>query len=114
MFLNLRIQSLISFSLYRNEKEVGKLVAVAVLGHELIHAWRMMAGRRIVTQGWEEEAMTAGVGPFLNWKFTENSLRSELKLPLRAKYQTGQCSSELVSGIMMQMNWSSTPVTTRF
>ena len=99
---------------YRSETKTGKLVAISVLGHELIHAWRMMAGRRLVTQGWEEEAMTAGVGPFLNWKFTENALRKEAKLPLRAKYQTGQCSSEMMSGIMMQMNWSSDPVTLRF
>jgi hypothetical protein len=99
---------------YRSERKTAKLVAMAVLGHELIHAWRMMAGRRLVTQGWEEEAMTAGVGPFLNWKLTENCLRKEMKMPLRQKYQTGQCSSEMMQGIMMQMNWSSNPVTTRF
>lgn len=32
-------------------------------GHEPIHAWRMMVGRRIVNDGWEE-AMTTGIDPF--------------------------------------------------
>jgi hypothetical protein len=57
------------------------------LGHELIHAWRMMTGRRIVGgNSWEEEAMTVGLSPFANLRFTENRLREEAKLKTRLKY----------------------------
>ena len=57
------------------------------LGHELIHAWRMMTGRRIVGgNSWEEEAMTVGLSPFANLRFTENHLREEAKLKSRLKY----------------------------
>jgi hypothetical protein len=34
------------------------------LGHELIHAWRVMSGRVLFRYGWEEEAMTVGLPPF--------------------------------------------------
>jgi hypothetical protein len=65
-----------------------------VLGHELIHAWRMMTGRRLVRQGWEEEAMTTGLYKWSELEFTENKLRAEAKLPARPKYQKGYCSSQ--------------------
>jgi len=64
-----------------------------LLGHELIHSWRMLVGRRVVRQGWEEEAMTTGLGMFRPWKFTENRLRSEAGLPLRSTYNDGTLSS---------------------
>ncbi len=57
-----------------------------MLGHELIHAWRMMTGRRLVASGWEEEMMTVGLGPAANFPFTENRLRSEAGHPARTKY----------------------------
>ena len=41
--------------------ENALLLETVVFAHELIHAWRMMAGRRVVTGGWEEEAMTTGM-----------------------------------------------------
>lgn len=58
-----------------------------MLGHELIHAWRMMAGRRIVNDGWEEEAMTTGLHPFSHLAFTENRLRMDAGYPGRQKYE---------------------------
>ena len=63
-----------------------------VLGHELIHAWRMMVGRRLVRSGWEEEAMTTGLNQFSKLDFTENKLRADAKLPTRPSYQSGFCS----------------------
>lgn len=57
-----------------------------ILGHELIHAWRMVTGMRVFEGGWEEEAMTTGIPPFLSMKFTENKLRLEHALPIRASY----------------------------
>jgi hypothetical protein len=56
------------------------------MGHELVHAWRMMAGKRLVRDGWEEEAMTTGIPPFLYGKFTENMLRLDARLPMRPIY----------------------------
>ena len=50
----------------RSRQETAIRLDAVVLAHELIHAWRMMAGRRIVSGGWEEEAMTSGIGPFMN------------------------------------------------
>jgi hypothetical protein len=57
-----------------------------ILGHELIHVWRMVTGMRIFQGGWEEEAMTTGVPPFVAMKFTENKIRAEHGLALRTKY----------------------------
>ena len=74
--------------------------AYIVMGHELIHAWRMMQGRRLVRQGWEEEAMTTGIMEFANFPVTENKLRAEAGLPLRTSYQQGHYSSG-VAGVMM-------------
>lgn len=71
------------------KKDYNDAPAFLVLGHELIHAWRMMQGRRIVDGGWEEEAMTTGIGPFAGWAVTENALRSEAGLPKRPYY--GAC-----------------------
>jgi len=59
-----------------------------VLGHELIHSFRMMIGKRLVHNGWEEEAMTSGIWQFSRWNYTENSLRGEAGLPLRNTYQS--------------------------
>jgi len=73
-----------------------------VLGHELIHAWRMMTGRRVVRQGWEEEAMTTGIGLFRPWKFTENRLRSEGGYPCRPTYSNGIISSYFGNNMKMQ------------
>lgn len=71
-----------------------------ILGHELIHTWRMLTGMRVFETGWEEEAMTTGLAPFGNLKYTENKLRLELLLPFRTSYRT-RCSTahyQTVSG----------------
>lgn len=71
-----------------------------ILGHELIHVWRMVTGMRIFEGGWEEEAMTTGIAPFGNLKYTENKLRVEFGHPLRSSY-TARCTTahyQTVSG----------------
>ena len=62
-------------------------IAAALLGHELIHAWRMMTGRRVVDDGWDEEMMTVGLGRCSGWPMTENRLRVGMGLPRRTSYQ---------------------------
>lgn len=47
------------------------------LAHELVHAWRAVTGRVLYDYGWEEEAMTVGLPPFSNMRFTENRFRIE-------------------------------------
>jgi hypothetical protein len=64
-----------------------------MLGHELIHTWRMVKGKRIFEGGWEEEAMTTGIPPFVSMKFTENKLRAERGLAPRGSY-TATCMTE--------------------
>jgi len=88
--------------LTRGTKETTLRLDAAVLAHELIHAWRMMAGRRVVAGGWEEEAMTSGIGPFTNWRMTENSIRADLGLKARTKYANPQHSSELMQTLANQ------------
>ena len=56
-----------------------------LLGHELVHVWRMVTGSRIFEGGWEEEAMTTGIPPFMGMKFSENKLRAEHGLGVRPK-----------------------------
>ena len=68
-----------------------------VFAHELIHAWRMMAGRRVVTDGWEEEAMTTGIGPFAGWRLTENVIRGDFGLKSRTSYASPTHSSNLAT-----------------
>jgi hypothetical protein len=106
------------------ELEIGRMetkrnlwrnLMAVILGHELIHVWRMMTGKRLVFAGaWEEEAMTTGVGPFLNWTPTENSLRQEFRMPLRDKYQTGTCASAMMMDIMVRMNFGNEVIQERF
>jgi hypothetical protein len=69
-----------------------------VVGHELVHAWRIMKGRRIFENGWEEEAMTTGLPPFSSMRFSENRLRVEANLPMREKYSK-ICSTSLLNAI---------------
>lgn len=80
----------------RSKDSTAQRLDAAVLAHELVHAWRMMAGRRVVAGGWEEEAMTSGIGPFLNWRMTENSFRNDLGLKKRKEYANNRHSSELM------------------
>lgn len=70
-----------------------------IIGHELVHAWRIMNGRRIFEGGWEEEAMTTGIPPFTGMKFSENKLRVEGKLEVRENYSTGLCKTVLLQTI---------------
>lgn len=69
------------------DKSAWKKVAAVIIGHELVHAWRMMTGRRIVDDGYEEEIMTVGCGPFANFPMTENAIRRDLRLATRPGYQ---------------------------
>ncbi|NTS75644.1 hypothetical protein HR060_02085 [Catenovulum sp. SM1970] len=64
-----------------------------MVGHELIHAWRMMAGKRVVRGGWEEEAKTVGLAFAAGWEFTENRLRNEAGHPRRINYNHTDFSS---------------------
>jgi hypothetical protein len=60
------------------------------LAHELVHAWRAVSGRVLYDYGWEEEAMTVGLPPFSNMRFTENRFRIEFDntgLAIRPDYQ---------------------------
>lgn len=60
------------------------------LAHELVHAWRVMVGRVLYRYGWEEEAMTVGLPPYSNMKYTENRFRVEFDssgLAIRPEYQ---------------------------
>ncbi|MBO9642468.1 MAG: hypothetical protein J7603_05020 [Pseudacidovorax sp.] len=67
------------------------------LGHELVHAWRVVSGRVLFTYGWEEEAMTVGLPPFGNMKFSENRIRVEWGgLAIRPDYQNIQMKTGLV------------------
>jgi Effector protein len=58
------------------------------LGHELIHAWRQMTGRKLFNTAWEEELMTVGLPPFSQYTPTENLLRSEspMEMSIRPDY----------------------------
>ena len=89
--------------LTRSNQETAIRLDAVVLSHELIHAWRMMAGRRVVAGGWEEEAMTSGIGPFSSWRMTENSFRSDLGLKTRRTYANNRHSSELMQNLHSQM-----------
>ncbi|QDT14421.1 M91 family zinc metallopeptidase [Alienimonas californiensis] len=68
------------------------------LGHELIHAWRVMSGRVLFKYGWEEEAMTVGLPPFVNMPLTENQIRVDWgNLAIRPHYEFIQMKTGLVS-----------------
>jgi Effector protein len=67
------------------DHEAGS-VPYIILGHELIHAWRRMTGRRIFEGGTGEEHMTTGLPPYTNMKFTENKLRVLGNLAVRDHY----------------------------
>ena len=84
-------------TLLRGTSETSKRLDAVVLAHELVHAWRMMAGRRVVAGGWEEEAMTSGIGPFSGWRMTENSFRADFGLKQRKVYANNRHSSELMT-----------------
>jgi cold shock CspA family protein len=57
-----------------------------VLGHELVHAWRMMTGRRVFIGGLGEEHMTTGLPPYTSMRFSENKLRAESNHAIRDYY----------------------------
>lgn len=68
------------------------------LGHELIHAWRVMSGRVLFPYGWEEEAMTVGLPPFSNMPLTENRIRVDWgNLAIRPHYEFIKMRTDLVS-----------------
>lgn len=83
------------------QKDYQKSPLHIVLGHELIHAWRMMSGRRFYQGGFEEEQMTVGLPPFANMRFTENKLRAESGFAIAPKYGTygGGTNSPLAEGL---------------
>lgn len=83
------------------QRDYQKSALHIVLGHELIHAWRMMSGRRFYQGGFEEEQMTVGLPPFANMRFTENKLRAESGFAIAPKYGTygGGTNSPLAEGL---------------
>jgi hypothetical protein len=63
------------------------------LAHELIHAWHHLGGNQYAeeinvsgTGIKREELWTTGIGPYANTRISENALRQEAGLPLRAHY----------------------------
>jgi hypothetical protein len=61
------------------------------LAHELIHGWRLASGRCVFRPGglseyYYEEAMTVGLPPYDQCRFTENRLRHSKGLPWRTFY----------------------------
>ena len=69
------------------------------LGHELIHAWRVMTGMVLYRYGWEEEAMTVGLPPFSGMPLTENRLRIDWGgLAVRPDYRYIGNQTELLRG----------------
>jgi hypothetical protein len=84
---------------YKPKVDTDSVPPAIVVGHELIHAWRMMHGRRVVRLGWEEEAMTVGLGLASGWPLTENQLRLEMKLPRRFKYDFMNVDSSVSSSL---------------
>ena len=77
---------LTSSGTYKPKTNVAAVAPEIIVGHELIHAWRMMKGMRVVDHGWEEEAMTTGIAPFAHLPVTENALRLEGGYPRRDAY----------------------------
>ena len=70
-----------------------------VLAHELTHAWRVMTGHVLYLYGWEEEAMTVGLPPFSNMRFTENRFRIEFDntgLAIRPEYAYRQFRTGII------------------
>lgn len=82
---------------YKPKKDVSAVAPEIIVGHELIHAWRMMMGMRVVDHGWEEEAMTTGCTPFVHLPITENALRREGAYPLRPSYAPTSMSTSFGS-----------------
>ena len=77
---------------FDNDQSTVDDPAFIILGHELVHVWRMVTGVRIFKGGWEEEAMTTGLPPFLNMEFSENKLRAENNKTIRTSY-TALCGT---------------------
>jgi hypothetical protein len=77
------------------------------LGHELIHAWRVVTGMVLFEYGWEEEAMTVGLPPFSNMPLTENRLRIEYgSLAIRPDYQNIATETPLTDGMKLGVDRS--------
>ena len=87
---------------YNPKKHWDDVPPYIILGHELIHSYHMMSGRRIVNMGGEEEAMTVGLGPFVGWKLTENQLRANAGLPARTSYTDASHVSSQLAWTMKQ------------
>ena len=68
------------------------------LVHELVHAWRNVAGQRLFDDAQacglnDDEVMTTGFPPYVHEKYTENKFRIGWtekfgELPIRADYRT--------------------------
>jgi Effector protein len=89
---------------YNPKKHWDDVPPYIILGHELIHAYHMASGRRIVNMGWEEEAMTVGIGPFTGWTLTENQMRSHAGLPARTTYVDASHTSSQLAYLTKQSN----------
>lgn len=71
--------------------------AHVIVVHELVHALRIMEGRRVVDRGWEEEAMTVGLAPFDSEEFSENRYRRECAMALAGAHNDPAYSSQSAS-----------------
>ncbi|MGI0134623.1 MAG: hypothetical protein ACREBW_06675 [Candidatus Micrarchaeaceae archaeon] len=65
--------------------------------HELVHAYRIMCGARVVDSGWEEEAMTMGLPPFEQEDFTENKYRQACGMQIANMHGSGTFSSQTMA-----------------
>lgn len=68
-----------------------------IVFHELVHAFRVMQGTRVVDTGWEEEAMTMGLPPFEDEPFTENKYRAACRKELAKRHGSCTFSSQTMA-----------------
>lgn len=68
--------------------------AHVIVVHELVHALRIMEGRRVVDRGWEEEAMTIGLVPLDIEEFSENRYRLDCGMPAAGAHNDPGYSSQ--------------------
>jgi len=86
------------------ERDEDESVSFVSLGHELIHSYRMMKGTftggldnryDFNSRAYEEEARAVGIGVYGQEPITENAIRAEHGLPLRAQYASKENQKEL-------------------
>lgn len=68
-------------------------LAFTSLAHELVHAYRMVKGS-VIDSRRTEERRAIGLGQFSDSRFSENAIRDEHNLRLRARYISYNLSSD--------------------